>query len=93
VFSDRLRRPTTVSVDGGMDSEKVQLIMKKIMDKYKNSSSVLIQGVKGKFDSLNNLIDEEPIMKLKGVNLISDAVAPIINLAKLAANVKPDSKL
>ncbi len=63
------------------------------MDKYKNNSSVLTQGVKGKFNSLNNLIDEEPIMKLKGVNLISAAVAPIIYLAKLAANAKSDSKL
>lgn len=63
------------------------------MDKYTNNSSVQIQGVKGKFDSLNNLIDEEPIMKLKAVNLISDTVAPIKNLAKLAVNTKSDSKL
>ena len=29
--------------------KKVQLIINKVMDKYTNNSSVLIQGVKGKF--------------------------------------------
>nr|WP_319572770.1 hypothetical protein [uncultured Draconibacterium sp.] len=39
--------------------EELQLIMKTAMTKFTDKTGILIQGIKGKFDSQGNLINNE----------------------------------
>ena len=64
VFSDKPCGLITASASGVKGHEELQLIMKTAMARFTNESTLLIQGVKGKFDSLNNLNDKETILKL-----------------------------
>jgi chromate reductase, NAD(P)H dehydrogenase (quinone) len=65
IFSDKPTGLITASAAGEKGHEALQLIMKTAMAKFTNGTTLLIQGVKGKFDSENNLIDKKMAAKLK----------------------------
>lgn len=59
IFSDKPIGLITASASGQKGHEELQLIMKTAMAKFTDETSLLIQGVKGKFDNQGNLIDNE----------------------------------
>ncbi len=59
VFSDKPCGLITASASGEKGHEELQLIMKTAMAKFTNQTTLLIQGVKGKFDEQGNLTDHE----------------------------------
>lgn len=64
IFSDKPIGLITASANGQKGHEELQLIMKTAMAKFTNETSLLIQGVKGKFDQQGNLIDNETKIQL-----------------------------
>ncbi len=58
VFADKPCGLITASANGVKGHEELQLIMKTAMAKFTGSTTLLIQGVKGKFDLNNNLTDD-----------------------------------
>ncbi|AIN74990.1 NAD(P)H-dependent FMN reductase [Flavobacterium psychrophilum DSM 3660] len=64
VFSEKPTGLITASASGEKGHEELKLIMKTAMSKFTEETTLLIQGVKGKFDEQNNLNDTETIKKL-----------------------------
>ncbi|MBL0295074.1 MAG: NAD(P)H-dependent oxidoreductase [Saprospiraceae bacterium] len=59
IFSDKPTGLITASASGEKGHEELQLIMKTAMAKFTNETTLLIQGVKGKFNTQGNISDEE----------------------------------
>jgi NAD(P)H-dependent FMN reductase len=59
IFSDKPSGLITASASGGKGHEELQLIMKTMMARFTNDTTLLIQGIKGKFDLQGNLTDIE----------------------------------
>lgn len=66
IFSDKPSGLITASASGQKGHEELQLIMKTAMAKFTNETTLLIQGVKSKFDEQNNLKDIETTENLNG---------------------------
>ncbi len=64
VFSDKPSGLITASASGEKGHEELQLIMRTAMAKFTDKTSLLIQGIKGKFDEQGNLTDHETKEKL-----------------------------
>ena len=76
IFSEKPIGLITASASGQKGHEELQLIMKTAMAKFTDKTSLLIQGIKGKFDKQGNLIDNETKNQLE--NFI-DALMKLIN--------------
>jgi chromate reductase len=64
IFSNKPCGMITASADGEKAHEELQLIMKTANAKFTADTTLLIQGIKGKFDLSGKLIDNEAIKKL-----------------------------
>lgn len=64
LFSDKPVGIITASADGRKGHEELQLIMKTIGAIFNNETTLLIQGIKGKFDEKGHLKDESVIENL-----------------------------
>ena len=64
IFSDKPVGLVTASASGQKGHEELQLIMKTIEAKFTEYTTLLIQGIKGKFDNKGNLTDPVTIEKL-----------------------------
>ena len=64
IFSNKPCGLITASASGQKGHEELQLIMTTAMAKFTNDTTLLIQGVKGKFDEKGNLTDFEIIKRL-----------------------------
>lgn len=76
IFSDKPSGLITASASGQKGHEELQLIMKTVMAKFTDKTSLLIQGIKGKFDEQGNLIDHETEMQLEK---FTDELMKLIN--------------
>ena len=65
VFSNKPIGLITASANGKKGHEELQLIMKTAMAKFSENTSLLIQGIKGKFDEQGNVIDTEIEMQIE----------------------------
>jgi chromate reductase, NAD(P)H dehydrogenase (quinone) len=65
IFSGKPIGLITASASGQKGHEELQLIMKTAMAKFTEETILLIQGVKGKFDTEDNLTDTQTTIKLK----------------------------
>ena len=65
VFMDKPTGLITASASGEKGHEALQLIMKTAMAKFTNETTLLIQGIKGKFDLQGNFTDTETMERLK----------------------------
>jgi NAD(P)H-dependent FMN reductase len=59
IFTNKPSGLITASASGEKGHEELQLIMKTMMAKFTNETTLLIQGIKGKFDGQGNLTDVE----------------------------------
>jgi len=59
IFSDKPCGLITASANGQKGHEELQLIMQTAMAKFTNDTTLLIQGIKGKFDERGCLTDNE----------------------------------
>jgi len=66
IFSEKPIGLITASASGEKGHEELKLIMKTAMSKFTEETTLLIQGVKGKFDEQHNLTDSETLKKLNG---------------------------
>jgi chromate reductase len=66
VFSDKPCGLITASANGEKAHEELQLILRTIMARFTDETTLLIQGVKGKFDLEGNLTDNETVERLNG---------------------------
>jgi NAD(P)H-dependent FMN reductase len=66
IFSNKPCGIITASANGQKGHEELQLIMRTAMTKFTKETTLLIQGIKSKFDEQNNLIDIETTEKLGG---------------------------
>jgi NAD(P)H-dependent FMN reductase len=64
IFTDKSIGLITASANGQKGHEELQLIMKTAMAKFTNETTLLIQGVKGKFDDQGNLSDLNTLKQL-----------------------------
>jgi NAD(P)H-dependent FMN reductase len=64
IFSNKPVGLITASASGQKGHEELQLIMKTIEAKFTEHTTLLIQGIKGKFDNKGNLTDPVTIEKL-----------------------------
>lgn len=64
IFSNKPCGLITASASGQKGHEELQLIMTTAMAKFTNDTTLLIQGVKGKFDKKGNLTDFEILNQL-----------------------------
>ena len=64
IFTDKSIGLITASTNGQKGHEELQLIMKTAMAKFTNETTLLIQGVKGKFDDQGNLSDLNTLKQL-----------------------------
>ena len=76
IFSNKPCGLITASISGNKGQEELQLIMKTAMAKFNDKTSLLIQGIEGKFEINGNLIDNETRKKLD--NFI-DALIKLVN--------------
>lgn len=65
IFTDKSTGLITASANGQKGHEELQLIMKTAMAKFTNETTLLIQGVKGKFDDQGNLSDLNTLKQLE----------------------------
>ena len=65
IFTDKPSGLITAAAGGEKGHEELQLIMKTAMAKFTKETTLLIRGVKGKFDPYGNLIDNETKEHLK----------------------------
>lgn len=65
IFSEKPIGLITASASGEKGHEQLQIIMETAMAKFSKETTLLIQGIKGKFDNKNNLADTETIKKLE----------------------------
>lgn len=59
VFSDKPVGLITASADGAKGHEELQLIMKTIVTRFTDETTLLIRGVKGKINKQGKIIDEK----------------------------------
>ncbi|MFA6945228.1 MAG: NADPH-dependent FMN reductase [Pedobacter sp.] len=64
IFSEKPCGLITASANGLKGHEELQIIMKTVMAKFRAETTLLIQGIKLKFDEQNNIIDLVTIQKL-----------------------------
>jgi chromate reductase, NAD(P)H dehydrogenase (quinone) len=64
VFSNKACALITASANGQKGHEALQLIMKTAMARFTNETTLLIEGVKGKFNEQAILIDPDTVSKL-----------------------------
>lgn len=64
IFSGKPSGLITASASGQKAHEELQLIMKTVMAKFTDDTTLLIQGIKGKIDLNGNLTDNETQKKL-----------------------------
>lgn len=64
IFSDKPIGLITASASGQQGHEELQLIMKTVMAKFTKETTLLIQGVQGKFDVQSSLTDIETRKRL-----------------------------
>jgi NAD(P)H-dependent FMN reductase len=64
VFTDKPIGLITASAHGQKGHEELQLIMKTAMTRFTEETTLLIPGIKGKFDADGNLNDPDTIKKL-----------------------------
>ena len=65
VFSDKPVGLITASLDGKKGHEELQLIMKTIMSKFTDETTLLIQGIKGKLNERGEITDGKTLDELK----------------------------
>jgi NAD(P)H-dependent FMN reductase len=65
VFSDKPIGLITASANGQKGHDELQLIMKTVMTKFTDDTTLLIQGIKGKINGLGQIIDQKTIDDLK----------------------------
>ncbi|MEO5777318.1 MAG: NADPH-dependent FMN reductase [Flavobacterium sp.] len=65
VFTDKTIGLITASASGQLAHEELQLIMKTVMAKFTEKTTLLIQGIKGKIDQNGQITDENTIDNLK----------------------------
>ena len=65
ILTDKSTGLITASANGQKGHEELQLIMKTAMAKFTNETTLLIQGVKGKFDDQGNLSDLNTLKQLE----------------------------
>lgn len=65
VFSDKPVGIITASASGQKGHEELKLIMKTVMASFTEETTLLIQGVKGKFNSSGELLDNKTLEDLK----------------------------
>jgi chromate reductase, NAD(P)H dehydrogenase (quinone) len=65
VFSDKPTGLITASASGLKGHEELQLIMKTVMAKFTNETSLLIQGVKGKINEQGEISDTKTLSELR----------------------------
>ncbi len=70
LFEDKPCGLITASANGEKGHEELQLIMKTVIAKFNVKTTLLIQGIKAKFDSESNLLDIKTTAELK--NFISE---------------------
>ncbi|MEP7196507.1 MAG: NAD(P)H-dependent oxidoreductase [Saprospiraceae bacterium] len=68
VFTDKPLGIITASAHGLKGHEELQLIMKTLMAKFTDQTTLLIQGIKGKIDEQGQIKDEK--MKVDFINFI-----------------------
>ncbi len=61
VFSDKPVGLITASLDGQKGHQELQLIMKTIMSKFTENTTLLIRGIKGKMNASGELTDSETL--------------------------------
>ena len=76
IFSQKPVGLITASASGDKGHEELQLVMKTIETKFSADTTLLIKGIKGKFDQQGNFTDQETIEKLK---LFKNAFVKLIN--------------
>lgn len=59
VFSGKPTGLITASANGKKGHEELQLIMKTVMTKFTNETTLLIQGIKGKIDEQGKITDDK----------------------------------
>ncbi len=64
LFSEKPCGLITASASGQKGHEELQLVMKTLMAKFTDETTLLIQGVKGKFDEQKKLRDTKTIREL-----------------------------
>ena len=77
IFSNKPSGLITASASGQKGHEELELIMKTAMAKFTNETTLLIQGIKGKFDEQGKLNDYETQKRLEEfiqafINLVDD---------------------
>lgn len=58
VFAEKPTGLITASASGGKGHEELKLIMKTVMAKFTDDTTLLIQGIKGKIDEEGNISDQ-----------------------------------
>jgi len=66
VFQDKPCGLVTASADGERGHEQLQLVLRTAMARFTADTSLLIRGIKGKFDGNGNLVDPETRIRLDG---------------------------
>jgi len=61
VFTDKPIGLITASADGQRGHDELQLIMKTVMTKFTDDTTLLIQGIKGKINGLGQIIDQKTV--------------------------------
>lgn len=75
VFENKPTGLITASANGEKGHEELQLIMKTAMAEFTEDTSLLIQGVKGKFDTSGHLIDNQTKRQLdKFINALKELI-------------------
>jgi NAD(P)H-dependent FMN reductase len=83
VFSDKPTGLITASASGQKGHEELQLIMKTAMAKFEDETTLLIQGIKGKFDANGNLTDLETC---KGLERFIDSFMNLVEKSNFRTN-------
>lgn len=65
VFSDKPTGLITASAQGEKGHEELQLILKTVMAKFHNETTLLISGIKSKLDNDGRITDPETLHKLE----------------------------
>lgn len=66
IFTNKPTGLITASASGQKAHEELQLIMKTAMAKFTPETTLLIPGIKGKFDAQGNIIHDKTLKQLKG---------------------------
>ena len=77
VFSDKPAGLITASANGQKGHEELQLIMKTVMTRFTDETTLLIQGVKGKINEKGKITDSKTLQDL--TNFINAYKAQITN--------------